>query len=149
MSLVLSALRPLHKTELDAAVRLYVSQCTDDDTPEWKIGEVSENRQSDVLSFTRKLLVENEGGHIELISPAMMNLLRAVWVRGIDSSHRTIATLCLLQNQANGLIEGSDVAMANKRLVDHVDSTFSSYAANYWEHHHREASKVSLKVGSI
>lgn len=123
ISLVLNSFRPLHRQELEAALAVLSQQNISTDAIKQDgtaNGFVFE--ENDWLRTSEVFMTETTCGNVDFRMPTMKAFLRLVPIRGIDSSHRTIAVACRRQVIA-------DTSQHN------FMTAFSGYATEHWAKH--------------
>lgn len=123
ISILSTRLRPLHKEEITAAVKLNTSMC-------------GESADHFCLSVSNQMMVENSNGVVDFVNSRMKDFLQTFHIRGIDTSHKTIANICKMQHDLdNSNVQQTLAFEANL----HVNSAFSGYADKYWRMHQKQA----------
>lgn len=79
-------------------------------------------------------MVEDKSGFIHFSLQAMAQFLKTFSIRGVDASHKTMATICLTRLQLEEDMEHDSY------------SAFSSYAYQNWRYHCQIAERSSLAV---
>lgn len=123
ISILATRLRPLHKQEVVAAVKLNKSMC----------GEESGHF---CFSVSNQMMAIDDKGVVDFANPKMKDFLKTFHIRGIDISHRTIAKICRMQKDIDA--KSVQELLAFDAGI-HVNSPFSGYAAKYWEIHQKQA----------
>lgn len=131
ISCSLNSCRPLHTSELqDAVIMNAYSQRSERC---WR-GRSPIEFQTWLAKFGM-LFVVDKAGYILFGIAETSYFLRNFRIRGIDGSHRTIAMICL-----------ACMELSNQWPVISIPSPFSTYAAQYWEHHCHIAARSSMSL---
>lgn len=129
IALVLTSVRPLHRLELQAALKVCRLEASG-----WLVGSFHPGRVQRCSPWESMFrCTELEFVHFSL--RYMPTFLQSFRIRGIDTSHRTIAVACLAQMEMD-----SGVQANSKDCI----SSFSEYARQNWRHHYQAASRKSL-----
>lgn len=144
ISCVLSSLRPLRARELSAAVDLFV-EFTDaarlapsGDDDERSSGEAW-------LDKCDSVLVVDDSGLVRFASSFMPHFLMQNHIQGIDVTHQTIATACLIQVELDEKSNPSGEIGSAASLPPDCGFAFSRYAGEFWRAHCRNAEESSKK----
>lgn len=141
-SCVLNSTRPLQGAELQTAVQLYVShrlvQARECSMPNQALEDYRVSTTRPHLWYKPSLFSLDEQGQIQFTSQAMPAFLQSFRIRGIDTSHRTIAVICLAQIECE-----SGINNLRARETPYPVA-FTTYARENWEHHVQMAEKKSL-----
>lgn len=134
ISCVLSSQRPLRTVEISIAITLLIGE---QNTCETDIrGE--EVEIDSWLKFCEAVLYEDRSGLVHFTADAMPTFISAFRIQGIDASHTTIATACLVQTRLDRKIQ------AGTKNSRHAGSAFSAYAAQYWQYHCAKAGQSAM-----
>lgn len=76
--------------------------------------------------------------------PGMVSFLQRCRIKGLDSSHRTLATLCNEQNKLDSVDLKFEAEADGWELLDHNSGVFSGYAKKYCHYHLSLAQRTSL-----
>lgn len=140
ISCVLNTARPLHKLELEAALRLHKLQ-----------DDIQENKQDESNASVKWLMIydgvfrQDDKGYIHFRNQAMPAFLHNFRIDGIDPSHKTIATICL------AAIKEYCRASNDHNVSSKDEDAFTAYSHEFWRFHCKEAAKSSLalEIGHI
>lgn len=144
LSLLLSGLRPLKWVELDAAVSLvmhYRQRLRVQANADPKDGLLSTDRYLDLADAVMTI---DETGHVGFRNKCMGEFLHTFWIRGIDTSHKTISRACLAQIETNK-IDATNSAVPDESLSMYKNSAFSEYASQH-EQEHRCRAEMSIHL---
>lgn len=135
ISCILNSLRPLHAREVDTATSLFVEYADS------KQSSHDEDQLTGKAWFDRceSLLVVDNAGIVRFASGFMPQFLRQFRIRGIDTTHQTIATACLIQIDLDEAAENHPLAASMPCLPVDPHLVFSGYAEKYWRKHCRNA----------
>lgn len=130
LSCVLNSVRPLSVTELQSAVRLYRNSTNRPD----KEGQTDALPLINALQHPSTVFREDDAGYVHFLSPAMYTYLRIFRIKGLDPSHKTIASSCVA--------ELASIKAANNADTGARDggSAFATYAREHWRYHCEAAS---------
>lgn len=136
ISCTLSTTRCLHTSEMRDAVAMHAYAQRSE---RYWIDHSTADFHAWLMKFGA-LFTINDAACVSFSMAEMAHFLRSFRICGIDSSHRTVAMICLAFQELNNL-----------RRVDGMPSPFSSYAACNWQYHHRIAAKssISLRYGRL
>ncbi|KAJ9658071.1 hypothetical protein H2198_003909 [Neophaeococcomyces mojaviensis] len=134
LSCVLRSFRPLHKIEITGAVVLFLASrsistsevvCNEDLSLSW-------------LSQCSEILCEDENGYVSFARTSFQLFLLNYRVEGIDSTHATIATICLLHLEIRtcGTLSAQPQTVS-ANLWDSASKGVAAYAAQFWIGHYR------------
>lgn len=143
ISCVMNASKPLRQNELLAAITIHGHKCAQQDL-------ARDRQKPDSQQWLRKcddLLVEDYNRKIRFRPKAMSFFLRNFTIQGIDTSHKTIATICLMQRTLRE--ESSQASTKECSEILQAADVFSSYAEEFGDIHLRTASLKSLTVTRI
>lgn len=141
ISCVLNSRRPLHTIEISIAITLLVEEYDIYDTDT----EGEEVELNSWLEFCGAVLYEDRSGLVHFTADAMPTFISAFRIRGIDASHTTIATACLVQTDVDRNIQ------VGTKKARWARSAFSAYAAQHRQYHCAKAdqSALSLRAESL
>jgi len=131
ISCTLSATRCLHTSEMRDAIAMHAYAQRSE---RYWIDHSTADFHAWLMKFGA-LFTINDEACVAFGMAEMAHFLRSFRIRGIDSSHRTVAMICLAFRELDNL-----------RRVKGMPSPFSSYAACNWQHHHRIAAKSSISL---
>jgi len=142
LSLVLRSLERLEQDELNIAVLLVMAN-----RQRFKPGlqaatdpqQVSANNW---LQIADAILEVDSSGFVCFRTASMGEFLRTFWIRGIDSSPRVIATVCLSQVKIDKASTNDSLIFLD--LLMYRNSAFSLYASRHLEAHLREVQNLGL-----
>lgn len=144
-SFVLNSLQPMQSSEISAAIEVYVGGTLND--RHWQARDGPKPWQG-WLELCQTFLTTDPAGYVHFNALRMSCFLRNSRISGIDASHRTIATACLIQveldNGTYSLLDETSTCSGK----DHPITAFSSYAAKHWKEHCRIARRSSLTLGA-
>lgn len=141
LSLVLNSLQILQKDELTAAVSVVMASYQKFRQEGGDGKDLQQTSTNDWFQTANALLEVDESGFVCFKVPSMKDFLRAFWVRGIDSSHKTIATACLTQTAIDKPGEPDD-SRKDPSTLAYRCSAFSPYASQHCELHVRKAEEI-------
>jgi len=134
LSCVLRSFRPLHQNELAGAVVLFLASRS------VSVSEVACDKDLSVgwLSQCSAVLTVDERGYVSFARTSFRLFLQSYRVEGIDSTHATIATICLLQIQIQTCQRSSSQPSAEcAKLWNSASSATAKYATEFWVQHYR------------
>ncbi|KAK5098422.1 hypothetical protein LTS08_006555 [Lithohypha guttulata] len=117
----------------------YALSCVLNSVRPLRVVELQED-QTDALPLINALqhpstvFREDDAGYVNFLSPAMYTYLRTFRIKGLDPSHKTIASICLA--------ELASIKAANNADTGARDggSAFATYAREHWRYHCEAAS---------
>lgn len=135
VSCILNSLRPLHTGEVNTAVGLFV---------EYADSKRSSHDEDEIARKTwfrrcESFLVVDDNGLVRFVSEFMPLFLRHFRIRGIDATHQTIATACLIQVDLDDDSQCRALTRSMPCLPARSSLAFSDYAEKYWREHCRSA----------
>lgn len=133
ISCILNSLRPLRAWEVDTAVSLLAGYA---DT-ERRAFDGHELPEGGWLQRCTSFLVIDDAGLVRFASNFMPYFLKQFRIRGVDVSHQTIATACLIQVEIDERSETASSVESSTSLTAESRLAFSGYASKYWLEHCR------------
>lgn len=136
LTCVLNGIRPLHKLELKAVIEISRLDLISIET-----GKNTFDVVDQLLELSTSLFVEDHSGYIRFKLPSMYNFLHSFGVDDIDSSHTTMASVCLLA------LQEPTGDYHDHGLNKVPGSAFVAYAQKYQQSHSRKAAASGLNFG--
>lgn len=133
VSAVLNGLQPMLTSELNSAMKLYAHcrrQCNC-----WVNEHVFRDCES-LLQDCRDLFEVGDDKRVSFADPSMSLFLRTCAVRGMDASHRTLATICIAYLSVSRDEDGG--------VGTCLDPNFATYATAYRQRHYNATIQAGL-----
>lgn len=144
ISFVLTSLQPMQGPEISAATELFVHGSRNSD---FENGTHIRAPWDGWLRICDAFLSEDSEGNVRFSVFSMSCFLKGFRISGIDTSHKAIATACLIQTDLDEGLEYERRKAGTPPCRNGASTAFSSYAAKFWREHCRIARRSSLMLG--
>lgn len=140
ISCILSCARWLSRREILAAVTLFDPERTSE-----RPANASQRSQGDHwLRKCNLIIMETLEGNMAFRSSAMEFFLRKFMIKGVDTSHRTLALICRRQREFEERCPTDIASLNNRSDVLRAAQVLSPYVSTFGDHHLKAASLTSI-----